>query len=275
MPYRVEDDINTMEAIQRVFDEAYFAAHTQGCEDARPVFITSLPRSGSTLTDRILSSHPDISSAGEINDLAMLITQMSVGATSKAELIRKSAALDMRELGQRYVNVLKSHDDEALRVIDKTPLNFLYFGLIAKALPNAVIIHVTRDPMDVGYAMFKTLFRMGYPFSYDLDDIAKYMGAKSRLMKHWHAMMPGRIKTVCYEDLVKTQEAASRALVSATGLDWNEACLDFHKNQSASATASAAQVRRPVYNSSLQKWKNYSDQLQPLEQALRTQGILT
>ena len=171
--------------------------------------------------------------------------------------------------------VLALGGNDGLRGIPPKETKKNLLGIIAKALPNATIIHVTRNPMDVGYAMYKTLFRMGYPFSYDLNDIAKYMGSKARLMAHWHTVMPGRIHKIAYEDLVNDIEPTSRALVNATGLDWQDGCLEFHKNKTASATASAAQVRQPVYTSSVEKWRAYETQLAPLADALRAQGIST
>jgi hypothetical protein len=155
-------------------------------------------------------------------------------------------------------------------IIDKTPLNFLYIGLIAKTMPAARIINLVRDPMDVGYAMYKTLFRMGYPFSYDLEDIGRYICAKDRLMAHWEAVLPGKIINVDYQQLVTRQEGESRKLVSALGLEWHPDCLAFHQNKSPSATASAAQVRQPIYSSSVGKWKRYENQLAPLAKILKT-----
>lgn len=272
MAYRVEGDLETMHLLQEVFDTDFAETTFEDCSDERPVFIVGLPRSGTTLVDRIITSHPEAESVGEINDLPLAITRLSGSAQSKTELIRNSAKMDMKALGAAYLKGLDGRGAASQRVIDKTPLNFLYIGLIAKAFPNARIIHVMRNPMDVGYAMLKTLFRMGYPFSYDQDDLARYISAKTQLMQHWHNVFPGRVHDVAYEALIADQEGVSRQLIAAVGLDWDPACLHFHANQSASSTASAAQVRRPLYSSSVEKWRHYEAQLTPLAAGLQRGG---
>ncbi|NOZ65482.1 MAG: sulfotransferase [Alphaproteobacteria bacterium] len=130
-----------------------------------------------------------------------------------------------------------------------------------------------RNPMDSCYAMYKTLFRMGYPFSYSLDNLAHYYEAYEGLMRHWQAMLPGRVYDIDYEDLVQNPEQVSRNIVAHCGLDWQAECLDFHLNKSPTATASAAQVRRPINRDSVEKWRAYADELQPLKQALEAAGI--
>ena len=274
MAYAVDGDLETMSLLQRVFNADFGSTDFNGCHDARPVFIVGLPRSGTTLVDRIITSHPEAESVGEINDLPLAITRLSGSVKTKEELVRNSSQLDMRELGETYLKGLEGRGARSRRVVDKTPLNFLYIGLIAKALPEARIIHVTRNPMDVGYAMFKTLFRMGYPFSYDQGDLAHYIMAKTRLMSHWHEVFPGRVHDVAYESLIADQEGVSRDLINAIGLDWDPACLNFHTNQSASSTASAAQVRRPLYTSSVEKWRHYEAELAPLAAGLKIGNAL-
>ncbi|MEX6633356.1 tetratricopeptide repeat-containing sulfotransferase family protein [Hyphococcus lacteus] len=268
LSYRVEDDIETIRLLSDRFNKDYFSKTQDGYKDFSPIFIVGLPRSGTTLTDRILSSHPRIDSVGEVNDFALAMTRLCGAVSSKMELVQRSTEISMQDLGQAYATALRNRTADADFIIDKTPLNFLYIGLIAKALPNAKIIHVMRDNMDVGFAMYKTLFRMGYPFSYDLTDIARYILAKDAMMDHWRAVLSGRIIDVGYEDLVARQEEESRRLIAEIGIDWDPACLEFDKNKTATATASAAQVRSPVYNSSVGKWKHYEEQLQPLALAL-------
>lgn len=270
MTYAVDGDLETMSLLQQVFNAGYAQIDCVGCHDRRPVFIVGLPRSGTTLVDRIITSHPDAESVGEINDLPLAITHLSGSVRSREDLVRNASQLDMQALGETYLKGLEGRGATSKRVVDKTPLNFLYIGLIAKALPEARIIHVTRNPMDVGYAMFKTLFRMGYPFSYDQRDLAQYISAKARLMRHWHAIFPGRIHDVAYEALIADQEGVSRGLIAAVGLNWDSACLNFHTNRSASSTASAAQVRRPLYTSSVEKWRHYQAELAPLAAGLKT-----
>lgn len=272
LSYHVKDDVATMRLIADAFDADFFARDHVGHDDARPLFVVGLPRSGTTLVDRILGSHSRVISRGESTDLAMALMQCAGPASGKAELVRKSTALDFRALGQRYCAHLP--DGDALQQIDKTPLNILYLGIVAAALPNARIVHLRRNPMDACYAMYKTLFRMGYPFSYDLDDLALYWLAYNALMAHWRKLLPPeRFLEVDYEELVANQEAVSRRLVAHAGLDWEDGCLHFERNPQASLTASAAQVRQPMYRSSVGLWWRYERELAPLAEALRAAGI--
>lgn len=272
MAYRVDGDIAVMERIAQLFDER-FAASTPPAESRRgPLFVTGLPRSGTTLVDRILSSHSRIDSLGEINDFALTLTRLA-GTSDKAELLDASARLDMDALGEAYVTSARNYGSRAELFIDKTPANWLYLGLIARALPSAVVIHVRRHPLDSCFAMYRTLFRMGYPFSYDLDDLARYYVAYHHLMEHWRRTFPGAFLEVGYEQLVNEQEAVSRRLVARCGLDWEDTCLAFERNTAPVATASAAQVRRPIYRDALARWRHYERQLEPLIRKLGDAGI--
>ena len=274
LSYRVEDDVETMKEIALAFDDGFFASSRAGYKDNGPIFVMGLPRSGTTLIDRILSSHPSVASMGEISNFAVaLVRQAGPCVSGKRELIRKSRTLDFAALGRAYGHSVDVIGGRAKRLIDKTPVNFLYLGLIAAALPDARIVHVRRGAMDVCYAMYKTLFRMAYPFSYDLGDLGRYYLAYHKLMAHWRAVLPGRFLDIDYEDLVSNQEAASRRLVAHCGLDWDEACLSFERNAAPSLTASAAQVRQPVYRSSVGLWRRYEIELAPLCDLLRRGGI--
>lgn len=270
--YRVEEDLETMRLIEDTFDDAFFAGTHAGHADARPLFVVGLPRSGTTLADRILGSHPGVASRGESSDLARAVVRAAGPVAGKAELVRRTATLDFRALGHGYCGTLAT--DGAMRVVDKTPGNFLYLALIAAALPQARIVHLRRQPMDACYAMYKTLFRMAYPFSYDLDDLGRYWLGYDRLMAHWRRMLPAeRFLEVDYEDLVADQEAVSRRLVAHAGLAWDEACLAFDKNPQPTLTASAAQVRQPIYRSSVGLWRKYRRGLEPLATRLREAGV--
>ncbi|MEO8161849.1 MAG: sulfotransferase [Arenimonas sp.] len=272
LSYRVEDDIETMRLIEGAFDAGHFAGRHPGHRDDRPLFIVGLPRSGTTLVDRILSSHSSISSLGETSALAMALLHCAGKVASKAELVQRSTTLDFAALGQRYCEQFPS--DSKPRLIDKTPVNFLYLGIIAGALPDARIIHVRRNPMDACYAMYKTLFRMAYPFSYDLGDLARYWIAHDRLMAHWRRVMPSsQLMEIDYEDLVADQAKLSRKLVEFAGQPWQDACLAFERNPEPSLTASAAQVRQPIYRSSVALWRRYADELAPLRAAFDAAGV--
>ncbi|MFA4892433.1 sulfotransferase [Brevundimonas sp.] len=273
LSYRVEADVAAMAEIARVFDASLFERPAAGCPETGPVFVLGLPRSGTTLVDRIISSHSGVESLGEINDFALALTRLAGAAGGKGELIRRSADLDPAALGRAYLDSVAGYGRARPMFIDKTPVNFLYIGLIARALPNARIVHLRRHPLDSGYALYKTLFRMGCPYSYDLEDLAAYMLAHRRLMNHWRGVAPGRILDVDYEALVADQETVSRRIIDHCGLDWQDACLTFHENTAPAATASAAQVRQPIHARSVGLWRRYADQLEPLAAALRAGGV--
>lgn len=273
LSYRVADDERAMAEIASVFNERLFAKDIPGEPDPRAIFIVGLPRSGTTLVDRILSSHSRVDSLGEVSDFATALMRAAPKAKDKFDLIRESGSVDFAAVGRTYRESTVAVATGAARAIDKTPINFLYLGPIALALPNAVIIHVRRGAMDVCYAMYKTLFRMAYPFSYDLSDLARYYLAYRELMAHWRATLPGRFLEIDYEDLVANQERATRRLVAHCGLDWEDSCLAFEKNDRPSLTASAAQVRQKIYGSSVGLWRSYANELEPLSRALRDAGV--
>jgi len=281
LSYQVSGDVAAMGAISGAFDAHRLArVGAVGAADDSPIFITGLPRSGTTLVDRILGSHSQVQSLGEINDLSYALIALAQregdadsGPPNRLELIERSAQLDFAGLGQDYLRRVAGYRRERSRVIDKTPWNFLYLGLIALALPNARIIHLKRAPMDSCFALYKTLFRSGSPYSYDLNDLARYYVAYHRLMEHWRRVMPGRFMELDYERLVQSQESATRELLSWCGLPFEPQCLEFHRNTAPAATASAAQVREPIHARSIGLWKRYAAQLAPLAAGLREGGV--
>ncbi len=273
MSYDVASDEVTMAKIADTFGKGFTKTCPKSTDEEGPIFIVGLPRTGTTLVDRILSSHSQVGSLGEINDFALNLMKHAGPADNKELLVERSSTLDFKALGVDYRKSTAERGNGAAYLIDKTPANFLYLGLIARALPSAKIIHLRRGAMDSCYAIYKTLFRMGYPYSYRQEDLARYYGAYSRLMAHWRSLLPNRFIDVDYENLVANQDAETRRLLAHCGLDFESACLDFHKNTSPSATASAAQVRRPIHAGSVGKWQQYSEQLAPLKDALIAQGI--
>jgi hypothetical protein len=238
-----------------------------------------MPRTGTTLVERMLGSHSEVASIGEAVDFP---EEMSLGARaaharlglSDPNLLRASLQMDFADVGRRYLAAVRYLAGGQRYTIDKLPFNFRYCGLIHQALPNAAIVHLTRDPMDTCYAVFKTLFINAYHFSYRLEEIAEYFIAYRRMMDHWHAVMPGVILDVRYEDLVADPATQSRRLLEHCGLHWEDQVLDFHNSAKASTTASAMQVRRPIYKSSVQKWRNYTRELQPVVRRLAEAGIV-
>jgi hypothetical protein len=242
-------------------------------DSQRPIFILGLPRSGTTLVDRIISSHSQVDSLGEHRTLAMALTREAGGPAPKKELIERSTRIDFDALGRGYCNSIDGFGMDAPGLVDKTPQNFLYLGLIHLALPGARIIHLRRNPMDNCYAMYKTLFRAGYPFSYSLQDVGRYYIAYRRLMDHWRKTIPVAFLDVDYEAVIADQEGQTRRILDYCGLDWEDACLEFHRHSGPAATASAAQVRQPVYSSSVGLWRKYARQLAPFAGKLREHGI--
>ncbi len=279
--YSVANDVATVGWIAEAFPNPLPRARPDAAADRggpAPIFIVGMPRSGSTLVERILDSHSAVVSAGELHHFALALVdavRRKSGGTQMGRhaLIGQSAELDFPALGQEYLARVRAGGNRATRFIDKMPLNYLYCGLIQRALPDARIVHVSREPMAACYAMYKTLFKDGYPFSYDIAELAQYYGAYRRLMQHWHETMPGAILELQYEALVADPEGQTRRLLSFCGLKSEECCGTFHLNPAASTTASATQVRQPLYNTSVSQWRNYERQLAPLRDQLRAAGV--
>jgi tetratricopeptide (TPR) repeat protein len=250
----------------------------QGAPSDAPVFIVGLPRSGTTLVDRILGSHSKVHSAGELDHFALAIVDAARRASggaqlSRRELVARSADLDFAALGRDYLDRARYAAACSERFTDKMPLNYLYCGLIRRALPNAKIVHVFRGPMAACYAMYKTLFKDGYPFSYDLSDIARYYLGYRRLMDHWQTTLPEAIHSIGYEALVADPLDEIRKLLDFCGLEWQDSCAEFHRNPAPTTTASAVQVRRPLYDSSVSQWRHYTEELAELRVLLNAGGI--
>lgn len=278
LDYDVSIDVATVGWIIEAFPAGSAPEESACAAEDDPVFIVGLPRSGTTLVERILASHSALSSAGELESFAVALTAAARRATGGAQLPRRdlvalSASLDFAALGRDYLERARAAAGICGRFIDKMPLNYLYCGLIRRALPNARIVHVTRHPMAVCHAMFKTLFKNGYPFSYDLGEIAQYYLAYHRLMEHWRAAIPGAFYEVAYERLVADQRGETRKLLEYCGLAWEDACVAFHANPTPTTTASASQVRRPIYGSSVSQWRHYETELRGLWDALTAAGI--
>lgn len=277
MRYQVEGDLQTMARIEAVYNTDYFQQPCDGDDNAEAIFILGMPRTGTTLVERIVGSHSDVTAVGELNNFALQLTQLargSRGKSSKSELVELSADLDFSALGKAYIDSTRPLSGGTARFIDKMPLNFLYAGLIHRALPQAKIVHLQRHPLDTCYAIYKTLFKDAYPFSYSLEELGRYYLAYRSLMDHWDRVMPGVIHTVSYESLVADVEGESRRLLAYCDLPWQEDCLRFYENREASTTASASQVREPVYSSSVGKRRHYEAQLQPLTEMLSAAGVV-
>jgi tetratricopeptide (TPR) repeat protein len=268
------DEAATLEFFQRIqtvfTPELMRSKQGPGNPSTVPVFILGMPRSGTTLVEQILASHPKIFGAGERDDFKKAVIRLSDRKrVSFPELVSTVSDEDLRQLGTSYLDVIRATAPEALRITDKMLLNFHYIGLIHLALPHARIIHTRRDPIDTCLSCFSTLFTANQPFSYDLAELGRYYRAYEALMQHWRNVLPnGVMLEVQYEQVVDDLEGQARRLVAHCGLDWDDACLAFHKTQRPVWTASVTQVRQPIYKSAVGRWRVYERFLGPLTKAL-------
>jgi tetratricopeptide (TPR) repeat protein len=280
MQYSVETDLQIMTKIREVYGPELFDGHIEGCAATGPVFILGMPRTGTTLVERILGSHSTVHSAGELNTFSLELIRLARTAggpapVSRLDFVARTAKIDFRALGEAYIDSTRPMSGGRPLFIDKLPFNFLYAGLIHLALPQAKIINLQRHPLDTCFAVYKQLFKDAYPFSYDLDELGRYYVAYHRLMQHWNAVMPGVIHTMHYESVVADVEGEARRLLDHCGLPWEDQCLRFHESTRASTTASALQVRQPVYDTSVGRWRHFARELEPLRAILEDAGIDT
>ena len=239
-----------------------------GVPSRLPVFVVGMPRSGTTLVEQILASHPQAFGAEELPDLQRLADALD-GAQAFPEVVAALPRERLRRLGAAYLDGLRARAPSAARIVDKMPANFQLIGLIALALPQARIIHVRRDPADTCLSCFSRLFVGRQPYAYDLAELGRYYRAYEGLMAHWRQVLPpGMMLEVHYEDVVADVEGQARRLLAHCGMAWDDRCLAFHQTRRLVRTASAAQVRQPLYGSSVGRWHVYRDLAQPLFDAL-------
>ncbi len=251
------------------FDKGFFErVNSFGLSTKVPVFVVGMPRTGSTLVAQILSSHPDIVSAGERQDLAQIVCSRSPYPEWMSGLDEGAA----RALAAEYIGRLSRFGPQAARIIDKMPHNYLHLGCIAALFPNAHIIHCRRDVMDVCLSCYFQNFSW-VNYASRLEDLGFYYRQYERLMAHWREVLPLPIHAVNYEELVHDQERVSRDIVAFCGMDWSDRCLAFHENRRAVQTASKLQVRQPLYTGSIARWKRYEKHLSPLKQALAGEPV--
>jgi tetratricopeptide (TPR) repeat protein len=237
-----------------------------GCPSAAPIFIVGMPRSGTTLIEQILASHPQAVGAGELREMANLAGRIgSADAVAFPEAVQELSGEELRRIGERYVQAVSRLAPDAERIADKMPGNFSLAGLIHLVLPNARIIHACRDPRDTAFSCFSLLFSGTLEFTYDLAELGRYYSAYLKLMAHWREALPqGIMLEVQYEDVVRDLEGQARRIIAHCGLEWDAACLSFYKTERSVRTASATQVRQPIYQTSIGRWRRHEAQLQPL-----------
>ena len=255
-----------LDEVQRQFTaERLQAAAGQGEPSDAPVFIVGMPRSGSTLVEQILASHPKVAAIGETEDLGSAVE----GAGAFPEAASMLTADELAALGRRYLNSVSAKAPAAARIVDKTLDNFRFAGLIHMALPNARIVHIRRDAVDTCVSCFSQLFGGDIPYAYDLGELGRYYRAYEKLMAHWREVLPpGALIEVSYETLVGNIEGEARRLLEHCGLEWDPRCLDFHRTQRRVQTLSLSQVRRPLYASAIGASRAYEPFLGPLLEAL-------
>ncbi|GAA3920008.1 tetratricopeptide repeat-containing sulfotransferase family protein [Luteimonas lutimaris] len=275
--YDADQFFETLREIRSMQDADALAAPAGGHEEEGAIFIVGMPRTGTTLTQRLLLQSGKVKDAGELTDFGYLLT-LAVREQQEADPslspVAATLRLDFAGLGRQYMRAARQMADGSPMFIDKMPVNYMYCGVIHKALPNARIIHLVRDPLDSCYAIFKTLFFNAYDFSYDLDELGEYYIAYHRTMQHWREVMPGAILDVRYEDLVTDTEAQARRIYDWCGLEWTPRALEVPDSRMAFATASAVQVREPVHARSVNSSRRHADALAPLAEKLAAAGVL-
>jgi len=261
-----------VDRITEVFDTSFLAQHAGGgCPSQVPVFVIGMPRSGTSMVEQILASHSQVFGAGELNtlDRAARMFDRPDGPTFPETHMTLEKA-DFEGLGGAYVNQLADQHQGHSYVIDKTPTNFLYAGFLRLILPNARVIHCVRNPMDTCVSCHNLLFGIGQEYSYNQEELGRFYRAYARLMEHFDLVMPGKMLKVRYEDVVESQEFETKRMLEFLDLPWEDACLAFHKTERSVLTSSSGQVRRPLYKSSVARWKRYEGHLGPLIEALGT-----
>ena len=275
--YNVDRDLLLFETVARLFpaDTPLPPLHDVA---AGPIFVVGLPRTGTTLVERVLSSHAQVASAGESQNFGVLLKRATGTQSPRVldeETLARSLDVDLAEAGREYLERTRPPGPKP-RFVDKMPLNFFYLGHIARALPNARFVVLRRDPRDTGLSLFRQLFatRMSYyDFALDLHDIARYYAAFDRLVGHWRALLPDRLHEVSYEAFVTHFETETRHLLAHCGLPEDPACAAFERNAEPVATASAVQVRQGLNAGSIGRWRRYESQLAPMLETMRALGV--
>ncbi len=271
--YSIDGDKALIDSIIRAFNHDAVAERQITAQNSdRPIFIVGMPRSGTSLVEKILASHSDVHGAGELDYLFALGTSRFLSKANNFQY----PSLDtyprtvFEEVGESYLEQIARLNQEARFVTDKMPFNMMMLGLIRIALPNATIIHCVRDARDTCLSIFKQNFSTGnYRFAYNLKTVAQFYNEYARLMEHWHAALPGAIYDVHYEALAQDPEVEIPKLLAACGLEFQDACLHFDKSKAVVRTASAFQVRQPMYTSSVSLWKKYEEFLTPMLSELK------
>ncbi len=272
--YRPEAMEDNTHRLLEVCSEEFFAARTDAGTAARdPIFIVGLPRSGSTLLEQILASHPDVDGTQELHDIPRIVSEFqgqgsNCGSARYPDLLPGLDPLLFERLGRRYLDETRVYRRGRPRFVDKMPNNFRHIGLIHLMLPNARIIDIRREPMACCVSNLKQLFARGQEFCYGIEEIARYYRTYLELMRHWDRVLPGLVLRVSYEDLVEDLGTNVRRILAYCGLEYDPACLEFHRSRRAINTPSSEQVRQPLFREGLLHWRHYDPWLDPLRETL-------
>jgi tetratricopeptide (TPR) repeat protein len=268
--FSITDEAKRFQGLRELFTKEFL---TQVAPDetpgTTPIFIVGMPRSGTSLVEQILSSHPDVYGAGELAILENLCRESSLLPGQEYQSsISEPEPEDFHQLGAKYLAGIDKFGHGAKFIVDKLTLNFKYIGVIRLALPEAKIIHCRRDPMDNCVSIYRSIFGGQLAFSYDQEELGQYYLLYAELMRHWHHVLPGVIHDVTYEDLIANTAVEIRGLLAHCGLAFDPACLRFHETERAVRTMSSSQVRQPIFSDSISAWKRYESHLEPLYAAL-------
>ena len=269
LDYDVSVDERKLQRIREAFGVESRRGAACGIDSSRFIFVVGLPRSGTTLVERILTGLPGVRSNGETENFSRAL--LAAAPADSRDVFARTAAADPRVVAAQYARL--AGDAGAVRILEKLPMNYLYLGPIRRALPESKLLLVRRSPLDSCFAMYRTLFGDAYPFTYDFEDLARYYAAYDALVNHWRAVLGGALYEIRYEDLVREPERIGASFARFCGLAWSAQAIEVQKNAAVSLTASAAQVRRPIYGSSSGRWRRYGAHLEPLIRALRRLGI--
>ncbi len=269
-------EIAMFELLEERYTREWLDSPARGNPDSSPIFVLGQPRTGTTLVERIITSHSQVHSAGELQQLGLALRRLANYRNPRrfsAELFAAAQQLEPAKIAGMYLQTTSKMRGSTPRFVDKLPQNYLMIPLILKALPNAKIVHLVREPMDACFAGFKQLFADAYLHSYDQREMARHHARYHRLMQVWRERFPGRFFDISYEETARNLEPNARALVDYLGLPWESACLDFHQQEGAVSTASAVQVREPAHTRSIGRWRHYQSHLQPMVEELEAAGI--
>jgi len=272
-----EREEKMFEALRETFTPAWVSRQFPGNPSDAPIFIVGQPRTGTTLVERIITAHSMVHSAGELQQFRLAVrrnVEVEAPEQLSPEVVRASGAAEPAKIGTTFMRSSANMQGDLPRFVDKMPVNYLYLPLIVKALPNARIIHLVRDPMDSCFSSFKQLFAEAYFHSYSLEEMARHHVRYHRLMEYWRELLPGRFLDVNYEDVVSDLGSNARRMIDYLEIPWEDACLNFHKQDQAVTTASAVQVREKVHTRSVGRWRKYEKQLAPVREILRGADIV-